>query len=234
MNTDVAPDPYRKHRLDEESNLDSFLSETNRLLIKLDDKMKVLPPVDAQGRSTCPLDIAEPLYYAKEEVVSELEARLPALRMYSHAVMQEVERCRRNRSILSAHGSGLHLNAVRFHYQSAESAQANAERRAVQQHARIVETIAKVERALAQAETRKFPGRAPRKTIPFGTPGGTEVGPPIGIAESGLPGVTTAKPVSPSKPGGKTGLNPGIEKLVRLDVAEAGNRSPFVTKPSGQ
>ncbi len=232
MNTDTAPDPYRKHRLDEESNLDSFLWETERLSSELANKMKVLPSVDAQERSSCP--IAEDLYYAKEEAARKLQARLPTLRMHLHAVTHEVERCRRNRSILSAHGSGLHLNAVRFHYQSAESAQADAERRAVRQHARIVETIAKVERALAQAETRKFPGRAPRKSIPFGTPGGTEVGPSIGIAESGLPGVTTAKPVSPSKPRGNTGLDPGIEKLVRLDVAEAGNRSPFVTKPSGQ
>jgi len=220
MSKDSLQDPYRKHGLDVEGQLDCFLSETDRLSRELVDKTKVLP----SAGSKCPF--REDLHYAKEEVARRLQPRLQTLYTYRSAVTQEIERCRGNRSILSAHGQAVHLNAVKSHYHRAESAEAAEENRAVGQHARIQETIARAERALAQAETRKFPGREPRKPVPFGTPSG--------LPASGLPGGIDAGSALPSKTERGADLDPGLDGLISLDVKDAGNRNPFTTGSAGQ
>ena len=222
MSNDSLQDPYRKHGLDVEGQLDCFLSETDRLSRELVDKTKVLP----SAGSKCPF--REDLHYAKEEVARRLQPRLQTLYTYRSAVTQEIERCRGNRAVLSEHGQAVHLNVVKSHYHSAESAEVAEENLAVRQLARIQETIAEVERALAQAEKRKFPGREPRKPVPFGTQSGT------GGATPGKFGGIDVAPASPSKTGSGAGLDLGLDGLVALDIADAGNRKPFTTGSGGQ
>jgi len=211
MGNEKSNDGYRRHKLDQESTLTSLVSTTDRMCADLEHKTSLLPIVDAKGNSECPF--AEDQYYAKEELARQLRTRVSTLHVFLDAVTKEIERCRRNRSVLR--GQEVRLPEVAGWYNSAESAQAAEENRVLCQHDLIRATIDRAERALASAETRKFPGREPRRQPQFG-PASSVGG---GATSKNVPGVNGDR---------------GVSDLVTLDMAARDGGSSPLAKPAGK
>ena len=127
---------------------------------ELIEATKVLPRVDEEGSSECPF--AKDLYAKKEEkreMVAQVLAQLPD---NLNRVNNEIERCEANRSRIASDGQSLHGDAVRDHYDEADNTLTLERERLITLRRRIQQVIETAQKALATADSKRFPRTDPR------------------------------------------------------------------------
>lgn len=144
--------------------LESVLAETDRLVADYLQISHSLPAVDAEGQSECPF--AEELYAKKQEAEQKLSGQLSILHTYLSAVGQEIARCKRNLVVISSHETMLNRDDARRNYTDAEVAQAAQYKQFLQKRDRIQEMIERVQDALAESQSKQFPGEEARPLPP--------------------------------------------------------------------
>ena len=137
------------------------LESTKQCMEDLDRSVHSLPSVDEDGNSECPF--AEELYAKKEELQEKLEARLKDLFEMMKAVDAEIARCKKNLAVVTAHQDRIHSEKVRDQYSDEELSLAARIKQLIKIREQIQEAIKAVQKALAEAKARYYPGKKPEK-----------------------------------------------------------------------
>lgn len=194
-------------RNSEHVNIDEVEAYIQSALARAEDLFQAvhsLPNVDEQGDSECPF--AEELYAKKEECQKEVQGCLSRLQGHLSAVEEAIARINGDQELVSAHGAQLHGDRAKGHFSQAEGELGALCKRYEKLRDRIEETIERIEEILAEAATKQFPGRQPRRW-----PGGGGKGP-------NPPGEPTGQ-----GPGG-SGADQELEALFELDKQRISDR----------
>ncbi len=135
------------------------LESTKKCMEDLDRSVHSLPSVDEDGNSECPF--AEELYAQKEELQKTLEARLKDLFEMMKAVDAEIQRCRKNLAVVTAHHDSIHGEKVRDKYSDEEFKLAERIKQLTEIREQIQKAIKAVQKALAESKARYYPGTKP-------------------------------------------------------------------------
>lgn len=143
------------------SALDSFLQATGQLAEELLRAANSLPEVSEDGGSECPF--AEELYADKEEKQRELEGRFQQLHVYKQAVEELISKCDNDLVVVASHQDRIHGDKAREHYSQAEVELAAKRRQFLKTRLEIEEMIKKVDQALRESVSKRYPGKIPQK-----------------------------------------------------------------------
>ena len=160
--------------------LRDFLRETRVCIAALSEAIRVLPAVDDDGQSACP--VAERLHCQMERHMEALQGCKGELHRRLAETQAEIRRCEKNRSIVADHQCRLRGADARDHYASADESLARQYSIHLQSRDEILEVLEEVDNALEASYGRLFPGRKPQDcpepAQTFRTEG-TAVGPPL-------------------------------------------------------
>ena len=132
----------------------------------LDSKTSILPRVDEDGGSECPF--AEDLYAQKEEAERELTKGIQKLEGFLPVLDREIARCRNNMNRIKADASSLNRQEAKNGYSQAEKQQRYQYQKNVEDRKKVLFVLKKANLALEIAQSKKFPGRKPQRSSPFG------------------------------------------------------------------
>ena len=183
--------------------VDSSISYKKGLVEELSSKTGQCPKVDQKGRSECPF--AEDLYAEKEDVTEKVEKELQKLQRYLMLVEQEIARCSANLEQISADAGSLNIEQAKERYAAAKWSQESQYNKAVEQRNALIDLIARTEKTLAMARSKKFPGRKPQKGFRF----------PAGGSE-GWEATRSANGEAHETPPDRTSLKTEIESLISV------------------
>ena len=141
-------------------DLESEIAAVAADISSLHSAVHSLPAVDDAGRSECPF--AEELYAKKEVLQQKVAAHIGRLYDYLGAVEAEIQRLRKNLTVISAHEEMISSDGVRQSFTDAEVNMAALGKRYVQMRERLKETIEDVHRALMDASAKSWPGGMPQ------------------------------------------------------------------------
>ena len=137
------------------------LESTKKCMEDLDRSVHSLPSVDEEGNSECPF--ADELYAKKEELQEKLESRLKDLFELLKAVEAEIKRCEKNLAVVTGHKDRIHGDKVRDQYSDEELKLAARIKQLTEIREQIQKAIKAVQKALAEAKARYYPGTKPEK-----------------------------------------------------------------------
>lgn len=194
-------DLYRELNLSE--RLPSRITKGEKALETLQQRRKLLPKVDRDGRSDCAF--AENLYVQAEEAEQKLRYSETELVECSAAVTGEIEEARRDAGIIVRGIRSLRTETPKDGLSRAELKARGRYERVVQERAQLDDLLARIRKVLAQP-VRRWPLGKPKRSFPtvFPPPGGTAgpVLPPPGVPErwTTLPTVVPPIPTGPVGP----------------------------------
>ena len=180
--------------------LDSFISTSHKLIDKLVDKTRNLPPVRKDGTSEC--NFAEDLYAEQGELTEKAVCAHNVARGYQPAVEREIAKHLKNNEILRRGVGGLQTPGPRAHLSRAESEARSRLDKLRKQQADLAALIKRMAEAIQFAQSKEFPGRKPRRSFPG-------VG-AIAASQAPLPG-----PMAPTPTGQPSDRSPGDPGLSR-------------------
>lgn len=185
------------------SDVDSFFNYMNGLREELESKVKRLPEVDQEGNSEC--EFAEALYAEKEAFAEKVEEESQKLKPYLEIVQGEIERCLINLAQINTDGNSLFLDQAKENYDRAKRAQELQYEKVIRQRESLIGLIAWVAKTLAEARSKKFPGRKPQKIFR----------PPLGVLD-GWGKIGSANEVASKNLIAQPSFKPEIESLISL------------------
>ena len=142
-------------------DLKSAMEITKRAMESLSQKTRVLPKVDKNGFSECPF--AEDLYAEQEKALAHAIACLNNLRGYTPLIEEKINQWRHNLHRLRADGLNIKGAEARQEYRGAMFGATHQYQTAVQEKKELLELISLAGNTIAEARTKKYPGKKPEK-----------------------------------------------------------------------
>ena len=143
------------------AEIEAFLQKAAKCVEELLRAASQLPKVDENGSSECPF--AEELYAKKEEAQKKVQQCLPQLNIYRGWVGQEINRCKKNLVVISAHQDMLNRDRPRRYFSQAETKLAALYKKLLTLREKIDQMIKKIQEALREAAQKQYPGKIPQK-----------------------------------------------------------------------
>ncbi len=151
---------YRLHSLHGEY-FGRMLSEAYFHIDNLRKAIGILPGIDAEGHSECP--VAEPVYRQKEESHYEVEKSREGFSQFLSIVNEEMARCKKNIQILEQGRGRTQTCPVHKHYQDDIADHGKQLERTREQEAQLNEAISVMDEVLTESSQRRFPGMPTEK-----------------------------------------------------------------------
>jgi hypothetical protein len=144
-------------------DVDSFTKFFSGEIDQLISKAKMCPKMEEEGRSECPIAIAEELYLKKEEMEEKVANGLTKLRRYMGLVDKEINRFNQNLNQTRADANALHFKQAKEKYADAIHAcefhlEKNKKRRNT-----LIDLNSRAEEALNIARSKKWPFGKPKE-----------------------------------------------------------------------
>ena len=165
-------------------NLPRLLLRAEQLLSKLENSLG-LPDVDEDGHSECPF--AEHIYAEKEEAEEVVTRLLENFHGYLQVIEKRLKECEINLRQIRADSTQLNSAEAREHYSAAEIAEIIENSVYMRQKRQVEDIIPRMEKALAEAAKKQYPGKKPEKSEGFLSGGGSywPTTAPVGFGHTG-------------------------------------------------
>ena len=189
-------------------DVDSFMKFFSGEIDQLISKARMCPKVDEEGRSDCPIKIAEELYLQKEEMEQKVVNGVNKLRQYMVLVDKEIEKFYGNLNRIRADANTLHFKQAKEKYADAIHACEFHIEKNEQRRKALLDLNLRAEEALNIARSKKWPFGKPKERY---RPPAVMPGEPTSTAAKGFRGPAPVESITALPP-----IEKAIDSLISL------------------